>query len=116
MFLRKKFERIKHVWGAGTIWSPGEIRHWLQHPLVQERINSKITGGSSGDRFQYFLNHYLNDRLPVDCALTLGCGSGELERGLSQYSFARIHEGIDLSDHAIRLAREAAGAAGFCFA
>ena len=112
MSLREQFEKIKHVWGAGTIWSPNEIRHWLQHPLVQERINAKITGGYPGDRFQYFLNRCLKGRLPVGRALTLGCGTGDLERGLSQYGFARIHEGIDLSDHAIQLARDNAAAAG----
>ncbi len=111
-FLRENFERIKHVWGKGNIWRPGEMRHWMQHPLVQERINKKIAGEFRGDRFQYFLDRYLKGKLPVECALTLGCGSDELGRGLSQYGFARTHEGIDLSDEAIRIARESANGGG----
>jgi 2-polyprenyl-3-methyl-5-hydroxy-6-metoxy-1,4-benzoquinol methylase len=100
------------VWGDQNIWKPGEIRHWLQHPLVQERINSKVVEGVGGDRFSSFLKRHLNGKLPVERALTLGCGQGELERGLSKYQFARIHEGVDLTAHAIRLAEEAAQAKG----
>jgi O-antigen biosynthesis protein len=102
--LQSGLHRVKHVWGTGTIWTAGEMRHWLQHPLVQTRVNRMITGGSETDRFQYFLKSRLDGRLPVDRALTLGCGSGELERGLSKYNFAKAHEGIDVSDDAIRKA------------
>jgi SAM-dependent methyltransferase len=42
-----------------------------------------------------------------------GPGVGELERGLCQYNFARQHEGIDISDEAIRIAVAQAQAAGF---
>jgi O-antigen biosynthesis protein len=111
-FLRKQFDRVKHVWGSGTIWSPGEIRHWLQHPLVQARINSKIVEGFPGDRFQYFLSRYLKDQLPVARAMTLGCGSGELERGLAKYNVATIHDAVDISDFAIAAARDAATSEG----
>ena len=111
-FLKKQFQRVKHVWGSGTIWTPGEMRHWLQHPLVQTRINNKITGGQSEDRFQYFLRKYLSGRLPVDRALTLGCGNGELERGLSKYNLAGRHDAFDLSDDAIQNARKTAASLG----
>jgi hypothetical protein len=35
---RKGLERIKNVWGTQRVWDGTDIRHWLQHPLVQERI------------------------------------------------------------------------------
>ena len=69
-----------------------------------------ITGGSGRDRFQYFLDEHLPGRLPVARAITLGCGTGDLERGLSKYGFAAVHEAVDLSDHAILAARQAAAA------
>ena len=109
---RSQLERVKHVWGRGNVWTNGPISHWLQHPRVQARINAKVTGGLPGDRFQYFLERYLKGRLPVDRALTLGCGAGELERGLSKYNFARVHVGLDISDHAVQLARDAASKEG----
>ena len=111
-FSRKGLERIKAVWGSGRVWDGVEIQHWLQHPLVQERINLKISGTPRINRFEYFLQNYLKDKLPVEHALTLGSGLGELERGMCQYGFARSHEGVDLSDEAVRVATEKAQATG----
>src|SRR5262245_38882502 len=111
-FSRKNLERVKHVWGAGRVWGGSEIQHWLQHPLVQERINLKVSGTPGVNRFEYFLNRYLKGKMPVERALTLGSGLGELERGLCHYNFARLHEGIDISDQAIRVAIEKAQASG----
>jgi 2-polyprenyl-3-methyl-5-hydroxy-6-metoxy-1,4-benzoquinol methylase len=105
LFLRKQLQRVKYVWGDQTIWKPGEVRHWLQHPLVVD--------GFDGDRFQSFLARYLKGKLPVERALTLGCGAGELERGLSKYQFAKAHEGVDVTEHAISRAREMALAQGY---
>src|SRR5437867_1115153 len=110
---RKGLERIKNVWGAQRVWDGADIQHWLQHALVQERINFKISGTPRINRFEYFLDRYLKGRMPVERALTLGSGLGELERGLCQYRFARAHEGVDLSDEAVRLASERARSAGF---
>jgi SAM-dependent methyltransferase len=110
-FSKKYLERVKHVWGEGRVWGGSEIQHWLQHPLVQERINLKVAGTPGVNRFEYFLNRYLKDKMPVERALTLGCGVGELERGLCHYNFAKSHEGVDLSDGAIRVASEQAQAA-----
>jgi SAM-dependent methyltransferase len=107
-FSNKYLERVKHVWGEGRVWGGSEIQHWLQHPLVQERINLKVAGTPGVNRFEYFLNRYLKDKMPVERALTLGCGVGELERGLCHYNFAKSHEGVDLSDDAIRTASEQA--------
>jgi SAM-dependent methyltransferase len=111
-FSRKGLERIKNVWGVERVWDGTEIQHWLQHPLVQERINLKISGAPQINRFEYFLHRYLEGKMPVERALTLGSGLGELERGLCQYGFARSHQGVDLSDGAVRIAAEKAQAAG----
>src|SRR2546428_6859860 len=107
-FSRKTLDRIKYVWGAGCIWGGSQVQHWLQHPLVQERINLKVSGTARMNRFEYFLDRYLQGKMPVQRALTLGSGVGELERGLCQYGFARFHEGLDLSDEAVRIATEKA--------
>lgn len=110
------FERAKKFWeGAEGRWQTTHWEHWLQHPKVQERLNVLTTGEPNKDRYCAFVERYFpipagrTER--VDRVLTLGCGNGEFERGLSQYHFASIHEGIDISEHATaeaaRLAREA---------
>ncbi len=98
--------KVKELWGStvGTWRGEGWLR-WLQHPLVQERINRLVTGNPHKDRYQYFLEHYrpsrFGRRTRARRALTLGCGHGEFERGLSQYNFAEIHEGVDIADGAV---------------
>jgi SAM-dependent methyltransferase len=72
-----------------------------------------MTGGSNGqDRFQYFMRNYFPEGAQVERVLTLGCGSGEFERGLAQYGFARAHDAFDIAEGAIHKAVEAARAAG----
>lgn len=109
----QELERVKAVWGpqVGT-WYVGRGVHWLEHTKVQERINKKVASAGPVDRFQYFVTKYFHGKTPVDCALTLGCGAGEFERGLAQYGFARHHEAIDVADGAIAKAVELARAAG----
>ncbi len=93
-------------WGdANSSWKKSDQFHWTQHPKVQERLNTLISGRPDVDRFQYFLQKYLHGRLPLARTLTLGCGHGELERGLSKYNLARIHEGVDIATGAIDEAR-----------
>ena len=70
-FSKKYLERVKHVWGEGRVWGGSEIQHWLQHPLVQERINLKVAGTPGVNRFEYFLNRYLKDKMPVERALDI---------------------------------------------
>ena len=106
-------DRIKYVWGAGRIWGGTRVQHWLEHPLVEQHINFKVSSSTQRNRFEYFLDRYLPGKMPVERALTLGSGVGELERGLCQYGLARFHEGLDLSDDAVRGAREKAEAADF---
>jgi hypothetical protein len=54
--LRSVISRIKFVWGSHRVWGGTEIQHWLQHPLVQERINFKVSGARDiigPSRFQW---------------------------------------------------------------
>lgn len=105
-------ERVSQRWAEAADWHGGEILHWLQHPLVQRRLNVLVSGDPTRDRFQYFLDTYLAGRLPVRRALTLGCGHGDLERGLARYGFALAHDAVDLSPGAVERAARAAREAG----
>jgi len=107
--------KVKEVWGDGagaSTWRSGQRLHWTQHPKVQERLNLLVSGDVYRNRFEYFLDRYLRGRLPVERALTLGSGHGELERGLTQYNFATRHEGVDISDGAVAAATRLANEAG----
>ena len=111
--LKSYIDRVKDFWGSPACnWRSGQIIHWLQHPRVQERIRFLVGGDIDKDRFRYFIDTYLADRLPLERALTLGCGLGELERGLVKYNFALHHDGLDLSESSVEEATRLASEAG----
>lgn len=105
---------VPEFWGeqAGT-WSLDGVRHWTELQQVQDVINRRVSGDPSVNPYLYFMRAYLADRLPVARALTIGCGAGDLERGLAQYGFATRHDAFDVAPEAIRKATAAAEAAGF---
>ena len=86
-------------------------------PKVRERINFLISGNPRKDCFQYFIERYFREGLDrprqAKRALTLGCGHGELERGLCQYNFVRVHDGVDIAEGAVAQASKLARAEGF---
>lgn len=93
----------------------GRHVHWLQLDAVQARLNAKVTGDPRRDPYLHFLDvlQARGHRLPVERSLTLGSGSGVLERGLCQYGFCDRHDGLDICEPNVRHAREEAGKAGF---
>jgi SAM-dependent methyltransferase len=110
--LSSDIAKVKELWGSShNTWRSSNIVHWTQLRRVQERLNLLTSGTVTKDRFKYFIDTYL-PRLPVKRALTLGCGHGDLERGLCKYNFAVQHDGIDIAEGAIAQAQRLASEAG----
>jgi len=106
-------EVVSRHWSreAGT-WRTGRGRQWTELSLVARAINRRISGREEVDAYQYVLETHLQGRLPLERVLTLGCGGGELERGLTKYGLAREYVGLDIADGALERARAAAREAG----
>ena len=104
---------VAEVWGeqAGT-WSIGGVRHWTELARVQAVLNRRVSGDEDVDPYLWFLRTRLEGRLPVARALTIGCGAGDLERGLATYGFASSHDAFDVAPGAIEKACTAASEAG----
>jgi SAM-dependent methyltransferase len=101
------------VWGeAPAPVAPGHERQWTELAQVRELINRRVSGDPAVDAYMYFLRTRLSGRLPVDAALTIGCGEGALERGLAGHSFATRHDAIDVAPRAVERAAAAARQAG----
>jgi SAM-dependent methyltransferase len=104
--------KVKELWGGPTTWDGHNgMVCWMQHPKVQERLNLLASGDPHKNRFLYFEEKY-SPRLPVERVITLGCGHGELERGLAPHRFTLHHDAIDISEGAISEAIRLAEAAG----
>ena len=88
--------------------------YWMAHPLVRQRINVLISGGPECDAYGQ-LRRLLEGRgwsLPIESAISLGCGFGGLERDLITRGLVRRFDAYDLAEGAIEQARRLAKEGG----
>ena len=85
-----------------------ELKGWLDWEFIEvEHIRPQL----SGDKARYYLQHFFGNhlpRMPVERALSLGCGGGNLERALIKLKAASAIDAYDASPESIRLANELA--------
>ncbi len=85
---------------------------WLDSTFIErEYIRPQISGDRDVDYISHFLNAHVSDR-PVERALSLGCGGGNLERALIALDAAKEIDAADISGESIALAVELAEAQG----
>ena len=90
----------------------GSAAGWLDCELIErEYIRPQISGDSEVDYLRHFLSTHLENP-PVERALSLGCGGGNLERALIDLGATERIDGCDISTESILLARDQAAAAG----
>jgi ubiquinone/menaquinone biosynthesis C-methylase UbiE len=84
------------------------LKGWLDWEFIEvEHIRPSL----SGDKNVYYLQHFLENHLPrrpVQRALSLGCGGGNLERALIHLNAAQAMDAYDASPESIRLASQLA--------
>jgi SAM-dependent methyltransferase len=81
--------------------------YWLQHDLVRERVNRMTSGNPHVDTYGRFAEFLAENgrEMPLNAGISLGCGSGGLERDLVSRSLIAEIDAYDLSDTAIAEAR-----------
>jgi ubiquinone/menaquinone biosynthesis C-methylase UbiE len=101
-------KRVKELWSkeAGS-WKIGRGLHWTEHLEVRKRVNRMVSNEESVEALEYLVKFLKKNgkNVPVGRAATLGCGAGDLERGLAKYNFAREHIGFDIAEGAVEKAR-----------
>lgn len=99
---------------SDTPWVLGHGIFWLEHLAVRRRVGQMVCGNPKKDPLQFLLEFLKTNgrKLPLGRALTLGCGRGNIERGLAKFCVAEIHDAMDISEQAIARARELAAEAG----
>ncbi|MBN2169477.1 MAG: methyltransferase domain-containing protein [Actinobacteria bacterium] len=103
--------RVSSCWGAlsGTREDKDALRKvaWAEHPLIEMYINRRISGDEDGNWVDWAFRDFLKG--PVELGLSIGCGSGYIERSIIDKSYSKAMVGVDISEEALELARKEAG-------
>lgn len=99
----------RDFWDAGAPGEP-EDRYWGAQPLVRRAINRRVTGDPNRWPMEWFADRYVPAALPL--GLSVGCGTGLLERDVFLKGICERVEGVDFSPEAITEARRDAEEAG----
>nr|WP_152897370.1 class I SAM-dependent methyltransferase [Pseudomonas piscis] len=87
--------------------------YWRAVPAIQRRHQQKATAGSGHDYWvSYCLDTFLGGRLPVARMLSVGCGTGDLERDLYNLKAFQHCDALDIAPAALDTARAQATALG----
>ena len=84
---------------------------WMGIPLVRARINRLVSGDPGGWPLDWFERAYPGRRF--ERALSIGCGTGALERDLVRRNLCGSIVAFDASLASLAIARREAAAAGF---
>lgn len=106
---RAEASAAREFWDAGAPGEP-EDRYWGAQPLVRRAINRRVTGDPNLWPMEWFAKNYAPK--PLELGLSVGCGTGLLERDLFAKGVCARVEGVDFSPESIAEARRGAEEAG----
>lgn len=106
---RAEAAAAREFWDAGAPGEP-EDRYWGSQPLVRRAINRRVTGDPNRWPMEWFADRYVPTPLPL--GLSVGCGTGLLERDVFAKGICERINGVDFSPEAIAEARRGAEEAG----
>lgn len=99
---RAETDAARRFWDEGAPGEP-ENHYWGAQPLVRRAINRRVTGDPNRWPMEWFAGRYA--RQPASLGLSIGSGSGLLERDVVTKGICRAVEGIDFSAEAVAQAR-----------
>lgn len=103
--------RVSSCWGglSGAREDASALRKvaWAEHPITEAYINRRITGDPDKNWVDWAFRDFITP--PARSGLSIGCGSGYIERRIIDKSYSKSMVGIDISAEALELARREAG-------
>ncbi len=99
----------------GALWSAeaearaggGPVLDWSALPSINRIINRRITGDEDGDWLVWLRDEFADG--PFDLGLSIGCGTGEVDRAVLELGLCSRMEGVDVAEGALEVARRLAG-------
>jgi SAM-dependent methyltransferase len=102
---RAETAAARRFWSSETP-REAEDHYWGAQPLVRRAINRRVTGDPNRWPMEWFAETFA--RQPFPRGLSVGCGSGLLERDVLAKGICEVMEGIDFSEEFLEQARFAA--------
>ncbi|HVT61452.1 MAG TPA: methyltransferase domain-containing protein [Thermoanaerobaculia bacterium] len=102
-----RLEKAARFWDDQAASGDAESRHWLASPQVARLVNARTTGDPDRYPISAFRDQF-REHLPVRRALSVGCGTGDLERAVVRAGIAAHVDGIDISAAALARAADLA--------
>jgi SAM-dependent methyltransferase len=109
--LAADLERAGEYWDAHNLAPADDVVYWLAVPAVRAAVNRRLTGDPETLYITRFLAA-LHDGPPPRRALSVGCGTGELDRGIALEGGVAQVDGIDVSAASLAAAEALAAEAG----
>ena len=106
----ERIEQSGAYWDTRNLATSGDVRYWLAVPEIRQAVNRRLTGKPDTLYITEFVEGL---RAPVERVLSVGCGAGELERGVAGHGAAHWIDGVDVSDVSLREAQRLAVEQGF---
>lgn len=94
-------------WDDHNLASDVDVRYWLAVKRIREVVNRRLTGDPERLFIEAFVRSFETE-WPLRRALSVGCGAGELERGIVDLGVVEHCDGIDVSAASIEMATDAA--------
>lgn len=106
----ERIERSGAYWDAHNLAPSGDVRYWLGVREIRRAVNRRLTG----DPDTLYITRFVEGlEAPVERVLSVGCGTGELERGVAEHGVAHRIDGIDVSEASLAEAERLAAEWGF---
>ncbi len=112
-FQRLEWIRTARFWGRQHRGQSQEYAFWLGIDQVMHWVNRKVSGQDSIWPLSWFLLSLPKDQVPVRHALSIGCGTGSVEREVIRLESALHVTGIDISKASLTMAGKFAQEAGY---
>lgn len=106
----ERIEQSGSYWDTHNLAPSEDVRYWLAVREIREAVNRRLTG----DPDTLYISRFVESLgEPVERVLSVGCGAGELERGVAGHGAARWIDGVDVSEASLREAARLAAEQGF---
>ena len=107
-------ERVIDWWSEHLTYKENQAIYWRALPRVQAYVNRRSVGGEPyADWVEYFVRRFMGANAPNARILSLGSGSGALERRLAALNAFAACDAYDIAPAAVELAQRRAAEAGY---